>query len=241
MISTFQSILSNDGVAALWRGNLINCARYFPTQAINFACKERYQLALVPDKKEAGFFRWFMGYLAAGGLAGATSLTVVYPLEFSYTRLAADTTKQFTGLGDVVSTIYKQDGLSGLYRGYGPSVAGIIVYRAGYFGFYDVGKQVLFTDGGQNTSFFLKFGLAMGVDISAAVIAYPIDTVRRRLMMQSGAGQAAEFTNSYGAFNYIMKTEGVGGFFRGCMANNIRAIASALVLVLYDEAKKVVG
>ena len=85
------------------RGNATNCARYFPTQAINFACKERYQLALVPDRATAGFAPWFAGYLAAGGLAGATSLTVVYPLEFSYTRLAADTgkNKQFTGLGNV--------------------------------------------------------------------------------------------------------------------------------------------
>jgi solute carrier family 25 (adenine nucleotide translocator) protein 4/5/6/31 len=50
---------------------------------------------------------WFAGYLAAGGLAGATSLTVVYPLEFAYTRLAADTgaKKQFKGLFDVMGQI----------------------------------------------------------------------------------------------------------------------------------------
>ena len=29
---------------------------------------------------------------------------------------------------------------AGVYRGYGPSVAGIIVYRAGYFGLYDFSK-----------------------------------------------------------------------------------------------------
>jgi len=76
---------------------------------------------------------WFAGYLAAGGLAGATSLTVVYPLEFSYTRLAADSgkNKQFTGLTDVMRQITAKEGVRGLYRGYGPSVAGIIVYRAG--------------------------------------------------------------------------------------------------------------
>lgn len=103
MLSTGKSIMADQGVAGLWRGNATNCARYFPTQAINFACKERFQLALVPDRETAGFGPWFAGYLAAGGLAGATSLTVVYPLEFSYTRLAADTgkNKQFTGLGNV--------------------------------------------------------------------------------------------------------------------------------------------
>ena len=154
--------------------------------------------------------------------------------------LAADmgSKKQFNGLGDVVKTIYQSEGLRGLYRGYGPSVAGIVVYRAGYFGFYDVGKQVFFSDGGANTNLLFKFSLALSVDISAAVLAYPIDTVRRRLMMQSGAGANAEFTGAAGAISTIYKQEGVGGFYRGCMANNVRAIASALVLVLYDEAKK---
>lgn len=103
MLGTGRGIVADQGVRALWRGNATNCARYFPTQAINFACKERFQLALVPDRKTAGFGPWFAGYLAAGGLAGATSLTIVYPLEFAYTRLAADAgkNKQFTGLSNV--------------------------------------------------------------------------------------------------------------------------------------------
>ena len=86
---------------------------------------------------------------------------------------------------------------------------------------------------------FLKFGLALCVDISAAVFAYPVDTVRRRLMMQSGS-EKVEFDGAGSAVRHIYRKEGVGGFFRGCMANNVRAIASALVLVLYDEAKKYV-
>ena len=66
---------------------------------------------------------------------------------------------------------------------------------------------------------FLKFGLALCVDISAAVFAYPADTVRRRLMMQSGASNV-EFDGASSAVRHILKQEGVGGFFRGCMANN---------------------
>lgn len=240
MVSCARGILAESGVAGLWRGNLVNCSRYFPTQAINFACKERYQRALVPDRATAGFAPWFAGYLAAGGLAGATSLTVVYPLEFAYTRLAADVTgTQFAGLADCVRQIHAKDGVQGLYRGYGPSVVGIVLYRAGYFGFYDAGKQMLFADGGEDAGFLPLFGLALGVDISAACIAYPLDTVRRRLMMQSGKAAAdVEYTSARGAARHILRHEGAGGFYRGVFANNTRAVASALVLVLYDKMKK---
>jgi len=57
--------------------------------------------------------------------------------------------------------------------------ASVRTYAFGYR-FYDAGKLMLFKDGGRDTSIFLKFGLALGVDISAAMWAYPIDTVRRR-------------------------------------------------------------
>jgi solute carrier family 25 (adenine nucleotide translocator) protein 4/5/6/31 len=132
------------------RGNLSNCLRYFPTQAMNFAFKEKYQKIFVRPREEVGFALWFAGFLAAGGAAGATALTVSYPLEFTYTRLAADTgvaghggahahaaggapaaTRQYAGIADCIRQTVKADGIRGIYRGYGPSVAGIIVYRAG--------------------------------------------------------------------------------------------------------------
>jgi solute carrier family 25 (adenine nucleotide translocator) protein 4/5/6/31 len=69
---------------------------------------------------------------------------VTYPLEFTYTRMAADTgtgaAKQYKGLVDCLVQTVNSDGLRGVYRGYGPSVAGIVVYRAGYFGLYDFSK-----------------------------------------------------------------------------------------------------
>lgn len=40
-LDCFRRILSEEGVAPLWRGNLANCLRYFPTQALNFAFKEK--------------------------------------------------------------------------------------------------------------------------------------------------------------------------------------------------------
>ena len=47
--------------AARRRGNLSNCMRYFPTQAMNFAFKEKYQAIFVRPREEVGFARWFAG------------------------------------------------------------------------------------------------------------------------------------------------------------------------------------
>jgi hypothetical protein len=61
--------------------------------------------------------------LLPGGLAGAGSLTVVYPLDYARTRLAADVgsggKRDFKGLADcLVKTARGPSGFFGLYNGY---------------------------------------------------------------------------------------------------------------------------
>jgi solute carrier family 25 (adenine nucleotide translocator) protein 4/5/6/31 len=62
------------------------------------------------------------------------------------------------------------------------SVLGIVFYRGVYFGMYDTGKVMLFEDE-KKASFILKFLYAMNVTALAGIVSYPLDTVRRRLMM----------------------------------------------------------
>eukprot|EP01012_Entosiphon_sulcatum_P037951 TRINITY_DN4894_c0_g1_i1.p1 TRINITY_DN4894_c0_g1~~TRINITY_DN4894_c0_g1_i1.p1 ORF type:complete len:301 (-),score=43.60 TRINITY_DN4894_c0_g1_i1:9-911(-) len=245
IIDCVTRIPKEQGVSAFWRGNFTNCVRYFPTQAMNFAFKERYQKIFVRPREEVGFTRFFLGMLAAGGAAGATSLLVAYPLDFAYTRLAADigsgAQRQFTGLADCLKKIAKSDGVRGLYRGFGPSVAGIIVYRAGYFGIYDGAKSIMFREHSYS-SVPLKFALALTVDIGSSLVAYPFDTVRRRMMMQSGRkADQVLYTNSLACARKILADEGFSGMYKGAGMNSIRAIASALVLVIYDEFKHAMG
>lgn len=64
--------------------------RYFPTQALNFAFKDTYKTYLCPYNPKTEKFKFFLGNLASGGAAGASSLIFVYPLDFARTRLAAD-------------------------------------------------------------------------------------------------------------------------------------------------------
>ena len=108
----FRRIPAEQGFASLWRGNMANVIRYFPTQALNFAFKDTYKKVFLDGvDKKTQFWRFFMGNLASGGAAGATSLMVVYPLDFARTRLAADMGKgdnrQFKGLAHCISTIAK--------------------------------------------------------------------------------------------------------------------------------------
>ncbi|XP_032812583.1 ADP/ATP translocase 1-like [Petromyzon marinus] len=232
------------GFVSFWRGNLANVIRYFPTQALNFAFKDKYkQIFLGGVDKHKQFWRYFAGNLASGGAAGATSLCFVYPLDFARTRLAADVGKgqaerEFKGLADCISKIFKSDGLRGLYQGFNVSVQGIIIYRAAYFGIYDTAKGML--PNPKSTPLVVSWMIAQSVTAVSGIVSYPFDTVRRRMMMQSGRkGADIMYRGTIDCWKKILQQEGGKAFFKGAWSNVIRGAGGAFVLVLYDEIKRV--
>jgi len=237
----FKRTMADEGAVALWRGNTANVIRYFPTQALNFAFRDKFKELFGYKKDRDGYAKWMAGNLASGGAAGATSLLFVYSLDYARTRLANDAKsakkggeRQFNGLVDVYKKTLASDGVAGLYRGFGPSVLGIIVYRGLYFGMYDSIKPVVLT-GKLEGNFLASFALGWCVTTGAGIASYPLDTVRRRMMMTSG--EAVKYKSSFDAFTTIVKAEGVKSLFKGAGANILRGVAGAGVLSLYDQVQ----
>jgi len=235
----FQRVIKEEGFGQLWRGNLANVLRYFPTQALNFAFKDYFKRTFGYSRDKDGYLKWFLGNLASGGAAGACSLLFVYSLDYARTRLANDNKsakkggeRQFNGLIDVYKKTLASDGIAGLYRGFVISCVGIVVYRGLYFGLFDSLKPVLIV-GTLKDSFIASFLLGWAVTIGAGLASYPLDTVRRRMMMTSG--EATKYKSSIHAFKEIVAKEGSASLFKGAGANILRAVAGAGVLAGYDK------
>jgi len=183
--------------------------------------------------------------MASGGLAGAGSLCIVYPLDYARTRLASDVgtgKKEFNGLTDCLVKTMKQGPLA-LYNGFGVSVIGIIPYRGVYFGMYDSlrEKNPWRKDKGI-VGLASKFAIAQATAITAGYASYPFDTVRRRLQMQSNKPREQWlYKGTLDCFSKVVQKEGTPALFKGAGANALRTVGSALVLILYDEVKRFAG
>ncbi|KAI9205744.1 mitochondrial carrier [Polychytrium aggregatum] len=237
IVDCFGRVIKEEGAGSLWRGNLANVIRYFPTQALNFAFKDYFK-QLFGQKKE-NYAAFVAGNIAAGSAAGALSLSVVYSLDFARTRLANDNksakkggARQYAGLVDVYKQTIATDGVAGLYRGFGISLVGIIIYRGLYFGMYDSIKPLVLT-GDMKNSFLGSFILGFGVTNVASLLAYPVDTIRRRMMMTAGTG--TKYRSALDCAGQILKNEGFSSFFKGAGANILRAIAGAGAISGYDQ------
>jgi len=237
----FSRVAAEQGIGAFWRGNFTNCLRYFPTQAINLASKDAIK-GMFPKKDPKKEFGAFLAVnLASGGLAGAVSLSFVYPLDYARTRLAADVgsgKKTFNGLADCLrKTANGPKGFLSLYNGFPVSVAGIIPYRGVQFGLNDTIKGMNPFD--KDTDFrgiASKWAGAQFSVIMSGFVTYPFDTVRRRMQMESEKPvNTRMYRGAVHCATTILKDEGFAAMFKGAGANVLRGTGAALVLVLYGE------
>merc|ERR1711935_903132 len=232
-------IMKNEGVGGFWKSNFTNCLRYFPTQALNFTFKKKVKTVSFLKPEKGGHYASNMAKnIASGGIAGFGSLCFVYHLDYARTRLANDLKgskggeRQYSGLIDVYRKTMATDGIAGLYRGFAISAVGIFIYRGLYFGMYDTLKPVFLT---KESGFLAAFALGWLVTVGASSASYPIDTIRRRMMMTSGTG--VHYKSAFDARGQIIKNEGITSFFKGNGANILRGVAGAGVLSGFDFVK----
>ncbi|CAI2375280.1 unnamed protein product [Moneuplotes crassus] len=236
-----RRVVKEQGFFSLWRGYFVTIFRYFNYQSFIFAMNNQYQKLNKFDKGEDPV-KFATANILAGSAAGMTSCLVFYPLDFSRTRLAVDIgrnqqERQFKNIFDVGSKIMRSDGITGFYRGLSITLLLTVLYRGSYFGLYNTGKVYLFKDQPKQDFFFLWcFGTF--TTCFSNFIFYPLDTVRKRLQMQSGR-ENIQYTSPADCFRKIYIKEGIRGFFKGVVPNVVRGFGGALLLVLNDKIKNV--
>mmetsp|Transcript_37283 Transcript_37283/g.42586 ORF Transcript_37283/g.42586 Transcript_37283/m.42586 type:complete len:331 (+) Transcript_37283:57-1049(+) len=247
-------IYRSQGLLAFWKGNAANLYLQAGTSGLNFVCMDYYKeiLQCTSFFQLTGNASTIFKSLVSGGFAGATATTVLYPIQFIRTRLAADVTinNNSTKTLTLLHSTLKTDGITGLYQGYGISVFGVFLYRSLHLGGYDAIKTLYFNDKeipSSSSSWVHRIIIAQFVSLAAGTLCYPIDSVRRRLMMQVGRSTSTDnstlrphrkYKSALHAFRTITCKEGIYGFYLGIGPNLIRSIGNAVLLVAYDAIQE---
>ncbi len=251
-MSGLSHMWKTEGVRGLFKGNGANCVRIVPNSAVKFFCYEHMAHGLLEFRRafDENAEMDVLTRLGGGAGAGIVAMSATYPLDMIRGRLTVQTSgggANYRGIYHAFTAIAQKEGLGAFYKGWTPSVIGVIPYVGLNFSIYETLKDscVKF-QGLRSTSELSVFsGLVCG-GIAGAVgqtVAYPFDVCRRRLQVSgwARAGAAAEgpvYAGMFDCFRRTVAEEGVSALFHGLSANYVKIMPSiAIAFVVYDQLK----
>lgn len=260
-------IWRTEGIRGLFKGNGTNCARIVPNSAVKFYSYEQASRGILwlyrqqsgnEDAQLTPLLR-----LGAGACAGIIAMSATYPMDMVRGRLTVQTEKspyQYRGIFHALSTVLREEGPRALYKGWLPSVIGVVPYVGLNFAVYESLKDWivktkplgLVEDSELNITTKLACGAAAGT--VGQTVAYPLDVIRRRMQMVgwhnassvvSGEGTnkaALEYTGMVDAFRKTVRNEGFKALYKGLVPNSVKVVPSiAIAFVSYEVVKDALG
>lgn len=244
MLETTRTIIKNEGVLGMWRGNVINVMRVVPARGVLFASNDFYKtlfkdnLPVSDDPEHTPFWMLF----SSGGMAGMTAIIATYPLDVARTRLAGRVvasgektwSAKTTSVSMCLRTMLKEEGFRSWYRGIGPTMMGALPYEGIKFSVYGTLTTKVFP----RDSLAGKLVAGGLAGVCAGCILFPNDTVRKLMQVRYPKNGGPAYTSAWDCWKRTYREEGAARFYRGLTPYMIRmAPSSAIQFAVYESLR----
>ncbi|CAH9108531.1 unnamed protein product [Cuscuta europaea] len=237
-LSVFKHILKNDGIPGVFRGFGTSAIGSLPGRVLALTSLEvskdvmlkRTQSLDMPEATRVG-----MSNAVAGMMSNLISCVYFVPLDVVCQRLMVQGlpgTKHCNGTFDVVRKVMKDEGVRGLYRGFGLTAVYQSPASALWWGAYAASHHLIwrsvqvYGDDGmvkkpsdmEMVTVQATAGMLAGA--CSSVITTPIDTVKTRLQVMDGEGGGSgigerQRPSVMRTARVLLQEEGWRGFYRG--------------------------
>ncbi|KAI8148793.1 mitochondrial carrier domain-containing protein [Fennellomyces sp. T-0311] len=234
-----REIIRHTGILGLYQGHSVTLLRIFPYAAIKFVALEQFRAILMPTKAQETTTRWFF----AGSFAGITCIFFTYPLDLVRVRMAYVVKTENRQRPELIQTckqIYKEPAgskfhIQNFYRGFNPTVAGIIPYAGVSFGtYYAITNLFRFNPvispytrkpvkiDPENQRLVEKPPLKAWAELTCGAVSglvaqtssYPLEVIRRRMQV-GGLLHPDKFVGFWETARSIYVTKGIKGYYVG--------------------------
>ena len=276
-----RDIHSQDGLRGLFRGHSATLLRIFPYAAIKFVAYEQLRSLLITSSAQETPIR----RLVSGSLAGVTTVFCTYPLEVIRVRLAFETRKDSrSSLSSICRQIYSEhppsisrssissapaaiavvatstpeSGLVNFYRGFTPTLVGMLPYAGMSFLAHDTAGDWLrlpalapYTTTSPPASrdpnappilkYWAEFLAGGFAGLVSQTASYPLEVIRRRMQVGGAVGDGHRLGMAETSAN-IWKEAGFKGFWVGLTIGYVKVVPMAATsFFVYERMKVVLG
>lgn len=223
----------HEGMAGFFKGNGINIIRIVPFTAFEFFFYETFKVLLFPYVQQKDMT--LKQKLMSGALTGITASSLTYPLEVIKTQITVDTKHSHVSMYGMAKRIVQNEGVLGLYHGWGVSMFGIIPFTGIKMASFDwmmlnwgpeerVGASHVYTS--------VFFGALAG--FLSVSVAYPFDVIRKLLQLNHSS-KYHNYKNVYDCVQQVYARDGIHGFYRGQNAAFMKILPMTAILFLCNE------
>jgi len=191
-----------------------------------------------------------LSHFVAGAVGGTAGAIVTCPLEVVKTRLQSSNSGfetrviefdrsivvQQSSILNALRQILVEEGVSGLFRGLGPTIVGVAPSRAIYFWAYSSSKARLNAKAtlAQRDTPWIHILSAAAAGIISSVSTNPLWVVKTRLQLE----REKTHTSLGSVVRRIGRESGVRGFYLGLSASIYGTSETVLHFVVYEYLKK---
>jgi solute carrier family 25 aspartate/glutamate transporter 12/13 len=207
-LTTIRSILQHEGVRGFYKGLVPNLVGVTPEKAIKLAANDVFREMLESENGSMSL----VSEMAAGAGAGLCQVIATNPMEITKIRMQMQATlpvEQRQTTMQVVNGL----GIRGLYQGSLSTLSRDIPFSLIFFPAYANIKKYFADDKGNNSigSLLLSGGIA---GATGSFFATPADVIKTRLQLVGGKERYGNMAN---CFKTVLREEGVGALFAGCI------------------------
>lgn len=216
--TTIKKTLEKEGIKGLWKGNLLNCCRIFPTMAINYGVLQTTRQQLEKHNTTSTTTTTTTNMVISSMVSGIISVIVMNPLESLRTRFTLQVrNSEYTSLYDA----FRKTSIRELYYGTNVALMGYVPFNIISFTCYHSLKprinEWIPKKENENMNRFCKIVTGGLTGVFAVSFTYPTDLLRRRLHIQ-GFSNSKIYESTSVCVNDIYKKEGIRGFYRGLLS-----------------------
>ena len=223
LVHCLSSIVRDEGFTVPWRGVSAGVQRQLAFAPIRIGLYEPVRNLYVGNLHDTPTL---LQKIAAGLTTSAIGITVASPTDVVKVRLQAEgrlpagVPRRYTGAIDAYRKIVAQEGVLGLWTGYGPNLARNCVINATELVAYDQAKQTFLSFGaGDHIGTHIASALTAG--LFATLFGSPVDVVKTRVMAASKQANPP-FVGSIQCAGYLWRTAGIRAFYAGFGPNFAR-------------------
>lgn len=237
MLPCLHRVVGLEGVGSLWRGNIISCTSVMPTMlAQAYICipVQRGVFDTLPHSSAVSFT---VASILSGMVGGFVGSLISYPMDFARFRLACDVKPHLGGRYDYRHSLsfFSHHNIADnphlMYRGLSLHLGGSYLNFSLYYSVFNlISPWLQVPEDGHTTwrTAAMQASASMVVTNLVVIWLYPVDTVRRRMMLAVNH-EGFEYRSAQHCFRIIMRCEGAWGLYRGAGFGVVRLAASALV------------